>query len=77
MTSSSPDRTYSRPRHRRVIFPRDIRPELAILIISYARVIQRMPTSESEVAVRAMEATVSEWLDHARGAVQKAGDTGA
>ena len=42
-------------------FPRDIPPNLARVIISYARVIVRMPPERAEVAVRAMESTVTEW----------------
>ena len=43
------------------IFPRDIPPALAHVIISYARVIVRMPPERAEMAVRAMEAAVVEW----------------
>ena len=45
----------------RPIFPRDIPPVLARVVISYARVIVRMPSERAEVAVRAMEATIVEW----------------
>lgn len=45
----------------RPIFPRDIPPDLARVVISYARVIVRMPSERAEVAVRAMEATIVEW----------------
>ena len=67
---------YRRPRRRfvsdiRPEIPPDVSSELATLLISYARVIVRMPAAEAEVAVRAMEATVSEWSTRAANGVQK------
>ncbi len=45
----------------RPVFPRDIPPHVARLVISYARVIVRMPPERAEIAVRAMESTIAEW----------------
>lgn len=47
----------------RPVFPRDIPPELARQVISYARVIVRMTPERAEIERRAMEATVTEWRD--------------
>ena len=43
------------------VFPRDIPPHVARLVISYARVIVRMSPERAEVAVRAMESVIAEW----------------
>ena len=43
------------------IFPRDIPPHVARLVISYARVIANMPPERAEVAVRAMESAIAKW----------------
>jgi len=48
------------------VFPRDIPPHVARLVISYARVIVRMPPDRAEVAIRAMEATVIEWRQRSK-----------
>jgi hypothetical protein len=62
MPTSSWDDTQPRSPHpNSPRFPRDIPPGLARVIISYARVIVRMSPDRAEVAVRAMEATVTEW----------------
>ena len=62
MTDTINSSWQSPPSERpRPLFPRDIPPDLARLIISYARLIVRMPAAEAAIYVRAMEATVVEW----------------